>query len=104
VVKFALNRFPCEKTCGFKIVTQEALKLSRLSFNMKANSVGKSFALAEIPSFCQVLLFEKRITVVVKWMDGWMDGLWTGKQIFIVSLSHSPIAHPSAFSTFRPTY
>jgi hypothetical protein len=41
---------------------------------MKANSVGKSFVLAEIPSFCQVLLFEKRITVVVKWMDGWMDG------------------------------
>jgi hypothetical protein len=23
-VKFALNRFPCEKTCGLKIVTQEA--------------------------------------------------------------------------------
>jgi hypothetical protein len=42
---------------------------------MKANSVGKSFALAEIPSFCQVLLlFEKRIRVVMKWMDGWMDG------------------------------
>ncbi len=93
-----------KKLAVFKNCDPRSLKLSRLSFNMKANSVGKSFALAEIPSFCQVLLFEKRIPVVVKWMDGWMDGLWTGKQIFIVSLSHSPIAHPSAFSTFRPTY
>jgi len=57
---------------------------------MKANSVGKSFALAEIPSFCQVLLFERRNRVVVKWMDEWMVCGQENK----FSLYPSPIAQP----------
>jgi hypothetical protein len=53
---------------------------------MKANSVGKSFALGEIPSFCQVLLFEKRIRVVVEWMVCGQENKF--------SLYPSPIAQP----------